>query len=179
MKHSALIPLSYLAFVLALAAWVGVWFFYSDLSSRIAARAEDNLTVNEQSAAQGNAVEVHALVSDTVTQRTALDTAVNTDVVGIANQINGVGKASGTQTTIGSASLAAALGSTAGVNEIQFVVQSTGTFAQVWRAAQLFATFPLPSKVERFDFEQLPGGNTTSWQLTTTIDVLTSAQISS
>ena len=176
MRNTSLTALSFLALVLAIAAWVGVWFLFSDISARLGARADAISTATIQNAQEGNAVELHALVSNTASERATLDAAVDTDVVGIASQIDAAGSAAGVQTTIGSASLAASSGS---VNELEFVVQSTGSFAQVWHAAQLFQTLPLPSSVTELDFEQIPGGQTDVWQLTTHIEVVTSAQISS
>jgi hypothetical protein len=157
-----------------------VWFLFSDVSARLGARTQADFSANEQSAQQGNAIELHALVTDTATERAALDTSVDTDVVGIANQIEAAGKAAGTQTTIGSASVVGPAGVQSGVNELEFVVQSTGSFQEVWRAAQLYQTLPLPSTVSELDLEEIPdGGKTVLWQLTADIDVLTSAQISS
>lgn len=162
--------------VLAIVAWVGVGFLFADISERLAARADAFSSSDIQNLKQESAIAQHALVADSVSQRSALDTIVATDVVGIANDINAAGKSADTQTTIGSAS-AVDSSQAAGVNEVEFVVQSTGTFQQVWRAAQLFQTLPLPSGVSEIDFEQVPDSGL--WQLTAHIDVLTSAQISS
>jgi hypothetical protein len=179
MRHS-LTFLSLLAFVLALAAWVLVWFLYTDVSNRLSDRTNALSSLSLQSAQQENAIGQHALVSDTAAQRSQLDAAVATDVVGIAGAITAAGNAAGTQTTIGSASVVAS-SEAASVNELEFVVQSTGSFQQIWRAAELFQSLPLPSTVSEIDLEQLPtsGKQTSQWQLTAHIDVLTSAQISS
>ncbi|HEV3244837.1 MAG TPA: hypothetical protein VG102_00580 [Candidatus Paceibacterota bacterium] len=184
--HRSLAPISFAVLILALAAWAGVWFLFSDISTRLTAHAEALSQTDVQSTERASAIALHALVADTVPGRAQLDADVNTDVVQIANQINAAGKAAGVQTTIGSASVVSAsqaggLPAQAGVNELEFVVQSTGSFKQVWRAAQLFETLPTPSSVSQLDFEQLPnsGKGAPLWQLTTHIDVLTSAQISS
>jgi hypothetical protein len=172
--------LSIVAFVLALAVWAGVWFLYTDVSNRLSDRANALFDQNLQSTQRASAIAQHALVSDTAAQRTQLDAAVATDVVGIAGDINAAGKAAGTQTTIGSASVVAS-SQAAAVNELEFMVQSTGSFQQVWLAAELFQTLPVPSTVTEIDLEELPtsGKQAPQWQLTADIDVLTSAQISS
>lgn len=177
--RGSILPVSIFVLLLALAAWAGAWYLFSDVSARLSARAEANTTAAIQSEQTGSAIELHALVADTATQRGALDDEVDTDVVGIANQIDAAGKAAGATTAVGSASLVQALPASSGVNEVEFVVQSTGTFAEVWEAAQLFASLPLPSKLSEVDFQQVPGSQGGSWQLTVHIDVLTSAQISS
>lgn len=173
--------LSFVAFAVGLAAWAGVWFLFSDVSARLADRAQSLSDTSAQSAQQSDQIALHALVADTAQTRTQLAGAVDTDVVSIANDIDAAGKASGAQTTIGSASIITPAGSPQGLNELEFLVQSTGSFAQVWRAAQLFETLPLPSTVNQVDFEQLPnsGKGPSEWQLTAHIDVLTSAQVSS
>ena len=114
--------------------------------------------------------------------RAALDQLVGTDVVGIANAIQTAGQSAGTKTIIGSATALSPQNKTSGVSSLEFVIQSTGTFAQVWRAAQLFGALPLPASVEELDFEEIPGAGAAasgSWQLTARIMVLTSAQVSS
>jgi len=179
MRSSSLVLVSFIALLLAIAAWVGVWFLFSDVSARLDARAETLSSANVQSAQEGNAIELQALSTDTAVQRAALDTSVDTDVVGIANQIDAAGQAAGVQTTIGSASPVGSPDATSGVNELEFVVQANGSFSQVWRAAQLFQTLPLPSGVSELDFEEVPNSQGGSWQLTAHIEVLTSAQISS
>lgn len=178
--RGSLTSLSFIAFAFALAAWVGVWFLFSDVSARLDARAEALSQMGVQSAGQANAVALHALVADTASSRGQLDAAVDTDIVGIAGQINAAGTAAGVKTTIGSASVVASSAS-AGVNELEFVVQGTGSFQQVWRAAELFQTLPLPSTMSDVDLEALPnsGKGPAVWQITAHIDVLTSAQASS
>ncbi|HTR18479.1 MAG TPA: hypothetical protein VMH91_00665 [Candidatus Paceibacterota bacterium] len=173
---------SFAALALSLSMWGAAWFFFSDTSARLAARAEALSSSSIQNAQQVNAIELHAIVVDTASDRATLDGFVGTDVVGIANAIQSAGQAAGTKTTIGSATAATHQNPTSGVSQLEFVVQSTGTFAQVWRAAQLFGSLPLPSNVEELDFEQLPSsgpGQGSSWQLTARISVLTSAHVSS
>lgn len=180
--RGSLTTLSLIAFVVALAAWVGLWFLFSDVSARLSARAEALSSAGVQSEQQQKSVELKAIIADTAQARTQLDAAVSTDVVGIAGDITAAGTAAGVQTTIGSATVvsSADLPAQADVNELTFVVQATGSFQQVWRAAQLFQTLPLPSSVSELDFEQLPSdGKASQWQLTATINVLTSAQVSS
>lgn len=172
--------LSFLALAFALAAWICVWFLYADVSGRLSERASTLSTLSTQSSQRSSAIARQALVADTATQRSQLDEVVATDVVGIANDINAAGKVAGTQTSIGSASV---VGSSqeAGVNELEFVVESTGSFQQVWQAAELFQALPVPSAISRLDLEEIPnsGKGSAQWQLTVHIDVLTSAQISS
>lgn len=175
-----LVPVAFVVFALSLAAWGGVWFLFSDISGRLAARADALSSAGQQASQQGSEIALHALVADTVEGRAQLDAAVDTDVVGIAGAINAAGKSAGARTTIGSASVVASASST-GVSELEFVVQATGTFAQVWRTAELFQTLPLPSSASELDFEQIPNAAPSGalWQLTAHIDVLTSAQVSS
>src|ERR1700735_3202867 len=145
MRGSSLTSVSFIVLVLAIAAWVGVWFMFSDISGRLNSRAQLLSTAAVKSAQQQNAVETTALAADTAAQRSALDSEVAADVVGIANQIQSAGAAAGVTTVIGSASTNGAPDATASTTQLIFVVQSSGTFAQVWRAAQLYETLPLPS----------------------------------
>lgn len=177
--HRSLTMVSLAMFVIAIAAWAGVWFLFSDTSARLTARAEALSNNGIQSAKQADQIAVHALVTDTVAKRQQLGAVVNTDVVQIAGAITTAGAAAGAQTTIDSAALIAS-STTANVSELEFVVQTVGTFAQTWRAAQLFQNLPLPSKVSEVDFQLIPGAGKQApqWQLTTHIDVLTSSHIS-
>jgi len=172
--------LSFVTFAAAIAAWAGVWFLFSDTSTRLMDRASTLSTLSSQSSQQANTIAVHALVSNSTTQRQQLDTDISTDVVGIADQINAASQAAGVHTTIGSASVVGT-SAAAGVNELEFIVQGTGSFQQVWRAAQLFQTLPLVSQVSELDFEEVPGTvkGASQWQLTAHIQVLTNAQVSS
>ena len=182
MRRPLLTYLSFAALLLALCAWAAAIFFLSDISSRLTARAQALSSSSIQNAQQVNLIELHAIAQDTASGRAALDQLVGTDVVGIANAIQTAGQTAGTKTIIGSATALSHQDKTSGVSSLEFVVQSTGTFAQVWRAAQLFGTLPLPASVEELDFEEMPGTGAAangSWQLTARIMVLTSAQISS
>ena len=181
MRNTSLTSVAFVVLVLAIAAWVGVWFLFSDVSGRSSERAQSLSSAAVKNSQQANAIETVALASDTLSQRTALDHEVSTDVVGIADGIQSASKAAGVITTIGSASANGAPNTASGTTALVFVVQSTGTFAQVWRAAQLFETLPLPSTVQELDFEQLPNSiaKNGSWQLTARIEVLTSSRISS
>ena len=154
---------------------------FSDISGRLNARSQLLSSAAVKNAQQENAVEITALAADTASQRTALDGEVGADVVGIANLIQSASKSAGVTTVIGSASTNGAPDQAASTTDLVFVVQSTGTFAQVWRAAQLFETLPLPSSVEELDFTQSPAdaGKTSVWQLTAHIEALTSSQVSS
>jgi hypothetical protein len=181
MRGSSLTSVSLLVLVLAVAAWVGVWFMFSDISGRLNSQTQLLSRAAVKNAQQQNAVETTALAADTAAERASLDGEVATDVVGIANQIQNAGKAAGVTTDIGSASTNGATNMTSSTTELVFVVQSAGTFAQVWRAAQLFETLPLPSSVQELDFSQSPSdaGKSSIWQLTAHIEVLTSSQVSS
>ena len=75
--------LSIAVLIVAILAWVGVWFLFSDISTRLTERADTLSTNDVQSSKQASAVAMHALVSDTTDQRTQLDSAVSADVVGI------------------------------------------------------------------------------------------------
>ena len=182
MRTSTLTYLSFIVFALALCAWAGTWIFYSNISSELSSRAQALSSSSAQNVQQENAAQLHALAEGTASNRAMLDQFVGTDVVGIANQIQAAGKSSGAETAVESATATTGQDPTSGTSELEFVIQSTGTFTQVWRAAQLFQALPLPSSVEELDFEQLPSatpGQSGSWQLTARLIVLTSAQISS
>lgn len=115
--RNSLTVLSIAAFVIAIVAWLGVWFLFSDISSRLVARAQSISSVSSQSAKQASAIATHTFLGNSVSQRSTLDAAVGTDVVGIANQITAASKAAGVQSTIGSATVISTSAS-AGVSEV-------------------------------------------------------------
>jgi hypothetical protein len=178
MRGSPFTMVSLVLFLLALAAWGGVYYLYSDVGSRLDDRARSIANAQTQSVQQQKAFELSALATQTAAQRSALDQEVSADVVGIAAIIQSAGEAAGTQTVIGAASEGPA-DKQSGASILSVAVQSTGTFAQVWRAAQLFEALPLPSDVQELDFEQIPSAKGGSWQLTAHINALTTSQTSS
>lgn len=181
MRRRSLTLLSLIALALALAAWCFVGFLFFNASASLASNTQSLSSVDAQNVQNENAAQTAALASETAAQRSALQGVLAPDVIGIANQIQSAGKTAGTQTTISSASVASVSGLPAGVTALEFVVQSDGSFAQVLQAAQLLETLPLSSTIAEFDFEQAPGSSPGSgqWQLTTGIEVLTTAQVSS
>lgn len=179
MRGKSLTYSSLVFFVIALAAWVLTGFLFFDVSARLASREQLFASESTDAAQAKSAIQIETIATDTAAQRASLQQFIGNDVVSIANDIDAAGTAAGAKTTIGSASTANVSGLPSGVTALNFVVQSTGSFSQVWRTAQLLQTLPLPSRVEEFDFTQIPSSDqkANSWELTTNIDVLTNVQV--
>ena len=175
--------LSYLLFALAVVACGASAFLAWDFSGRLADRAALESSASTAASQQESAVRTHAIAQDTAGARATLDQLMQTDLLSIAGEIKSAGSAAGAQTTIGSvSSLPLTTKAPANLNEVEFIVQSQGSFAQVLQAARLFETLPLPSGVEELDFEHLPSAGSSAhsvWQLTARIQVLTDAPLSS
>jgi hypothetical protein len=185
MRGKTLSYLSWGACALALVACGAAGFVAWDVSSRLSSRQTLESSAQVEAAQQTSAVRIHALAADTQTQRGELQGLVQTDVVGIASAIQAAGNLAGASTKIGAASSEDRSASApSDLNALDFVVEADGTFAQVFKAAQLFETLPLPSSVGELDFERVPeqsGGGPARgpWELTARIRVLTEAAISS
>lgn len=182
MRGRALVYLAFGVLAISFLAWGSVWLLTYDISGRIAAHTATLAAQETQGVRDSANLKMHSLARDTLAERIALSGLVNTDVVGIAAQIQAAGKSAGTATVIGAATPVAIGDNSAGVHAIEFIVQSNGTFAQVMKAARLFSTLPLPSSLQDLDLEQTPAEGaqkTGPWQLSARIRVYTSADISS
>ena len=180
MKRSSLVTLAYISLGLALILCGAAGYLMWDISMNLATRQAANANAVSQNAQAQNAVHIEALAADSASDRATLNTLLQNDVLHIISTIQAAGKSAGTDTSIPSVTPGGLPQLPSNVTALEFIVQSQGSFAQVFNAAKLFETLPLPSQVEQLDFERQQNAiESKTWQLTAHIRVLTSAQIPS
>ena len=175
--------LQWLALGAALLAVFGVWYFASAIAQGQADRAAGDSAMQESADKQALAVRTHALMADTVQERTQLGALLTVDVVSVANMIEAAGKAAGVTVKLGDAvpeNAPAAQGGLS-IQAIGFVVEAQGKFPALMRALELFETLPIPSTLTRFDMQKVPdsSGAPSVWHMSAYIRVLTTSNISS
>lgn len=177
--------LAILLVLLAIGAWVGVVLFSQSIQAQEADVVSTLQSQEQSSDAQSSSVRLHALAQDAAPQSAVLDTALQNDVVSIANTLQAAGTPAGVKLTISGALPEAAPSSDAGASQIQaigFAVEGSGSFSAVMRVAQLLETLPLPSSVQQLDIQRVDNSSgvpTAAWHMNAYVHVLTSAPISS
>lgn len=138
------------------------------------------------------AIRLHSLARDTQNQRVQLDNLTRSDVIGVANMIDGIGKIAGVQLKIEGATPEPAVkkkgsnktAEAPALSAVSFVVEADGTFASVMHAAALLESLPVLSSVQNLEFARsLISSDSksakSSWHLTARIRVLIASDISS
>src|SRR3989344_2866512 len=143
------LPVSYLSWLtlaVAIVLWVGVGFAAWTISHEESARTVRMTQEEEESIQQAAMLRLHMLARETRGARTELENIAHRDVVEILDLIEGAGRDAGISVKIGE-SLSADSTSDAPFGSATFVVEASGTFAQVVHAAALFESLPAPSSL--------------------------------
>jgi len=190
MKTQNIAIYAWVAITVAIAAWVGVFIYAGWISRQLDTHQSQATDMQSISEREMEAIRLHALVRDTKNLRAQLDGLTRTDVIGVANIIESIGKIVGAKVKIGAATPEAieqkgSSNNTSGLRAVSFVVESEGTFASLMNTAALLETLPMISSIQGMEIERAPlssGPNSTKqvmWRLVAHIRVLTSADISS
>ncbi|MDO8521701.1 MAG: hypothetical protein Q7S08_00225 [bacterium] len=189
MKHNTAV-FAWTAAVAAVAAWVAVFMYASWISAELDARVSQTADVQSVSERAIAAIRLHALARDTQIERAQLDNLTHSDVIGVANTIDSIGKIAGVALKIGGATPESSgqkkgANGTPALHAISFVVEASGTFSSLMHAAALLETLPSLSSVQSMEFEHVAlsgdskSSKSSSWRLTARIRMLTTADISS
>ncbi len=168
---------------LACIGWGLVGYFAWTISVDESQRVADAREAQMETITNAHAMRTHALALDTVKEGAKLKALLNVDVVSASYMIEEVGKISGVTVKLSDAqpeSVSASDGFA--LKAVGFVVTVDGKFSALMRAARLFETLPIPSRVTRLDIEHAPkaAGDTSSlWHMSVYIRVLTTSDISS
>lgn len=177
-----------MAVAAAVTAWTGVFMYDSWISAQQNTRLSHTADVQSASERDIAAFRLHALARDTENQRVQLENLTRSDVVSVANMIDGIGKIAGVQLKIGGAnpeSLPKKKGSndTLALNAVGFVVEADGTFASVMHAAALLESLPVLSSIQNLEFERpllssdSKSAKPSTWHLTARIRVLVAPDV--
>ena len=125
------------------------------------------------------ALRLHALARETKDARTRLEQLSDSNLVEILDTIEGLSREVGVPVEIGQA-LSASSDPTSPITNASFVIEATGTFAQVIHAAALLESLPLPSSLEELHLELLPAARgRSSWHMVVRLQFFTTADFSS
>lgn len=175
------------ASVAAVAGWTGVFMYASWISAQLDTLKSQAADLQSVSARDIASIKTHALARDTKDFRDQLDGITHSDVIGIADTLESVGRIAGVTLNIGSAAQELekkkSTDSTAALHAVSFVVEAAGTFSSVMHAAALLENLPLVSSVQDMEFENVAAlsgsgsAKSTAWHVTARIRVVTTADI--
>lgn len=189
MKTRKITLVAWGAVTAALAAWVLVaafaWTIFTQESER-SSLANDAEAIAARETAE---LRLHALARDTKSAREQMDFLAKTEILRIADMIEGVGKFAGVEIKISGASPEPTQpqtnGKTPSPRAVDFLVETEGTFASLMHAAALLENLPAISSVQNLELERVqnydsPAKNKTPfWRLNARVKVITTADISS
>lgn len=175
--------IAWLVVVLALSACAGVAYFAWTIAQDKKDRIEILASTQETSLRQAAAARIHALVTDTVSQRKELEGLLPPDVLSVAGLIRDAGVAAGVALELSNALPETPSSSDVSpVHAIGFLVQAKGSFPALMRAIAILETLPVAVSVQRFDIERTSAGggvaSNTSWHMSVYIRALTTALVS-
>lgn len=178
---------AFVAVVVGLGAWYGVWLmqgyvveslaqYQSEISSRMSAQARE--------AAQAR---VRSLAAETEHKRAALAKYVVVDPIEATKMIESVGVAARVTLRVNDVSpetIPLPPGSGARpLKAVGFLIEATGSFSAIMKAARLLETLPLPTAVRQLDIAQVPADQNAKgpplWRLNMRIRLLTDSTLTS
>ncbi len=167
----------WLALVVALVLWAIAIYIVQSIEQQKNNYAVLVSEIEKEAQLMAQATRLHGLMNDTKNPRTALKGFVSADVIGLVDAVDAVGKTIGVDLRISNVQPEAQKkGAQPGAPiPVNFVVQASGSFAQMARLVELLNTLPIPGTIQQLEFTH-PGQN---WNLTARIRVLTASEISS
>ncbi|MEK7133807.1 MAG: hypothetical protein AAB804_01925 [Patescibacteria group bacterium] len=172
--------------LLTVLVWVGVGMFAQTILADEESQVFRMQQTQEAENKDASTIRLHALAQDTEQKRGQLDAILRVDVVSIVDMIEAAGKAAGVKLIVNNAQPEnTPLPQTANGTQVivtGFVVEAQGTFASLMHLIRLFETFPLPSKIGRFDMERISAtgpGTSGGWRINAHIRILTTSDTSS
>ena len=172
--------------LVAALALAGVVYFASIVlgeKSSYAARVGSADQALAQAAAQAR---MHALVQDSVPERTRLEGLLGVGLLTAADAVEFAGKSAGVKLEVSDAAPEGTIvfpGKSAPLYAVGFVVGADGTFSALIRALELLQALPLPTTLESLDISRTPIGTGADvarvpWHLNARVRLLTSTKIS-
>lgn len=161
------------AFTVAIALWCGFgllfWALYGERADFTQAQA-----TMEQDALRGeSAARLHASVQDTLTERASLESLLDMSILKAVEMIETTGrKAGATDVSIGNASPLTGASGPKDLMPYSIVLNASGSFSSLMRAASLYETLTIPSTLEQFELERVDK----SWKSTIRLRVLLSSK---
>ncbi len=166
----------------AVIAWGAFAMFAWNILSQEREIQSREMDTEALGARESAALRLHALARDTKKARTELDDLTRSEVLTVADIIEGVGKSAGLKVKIGGATSESSVEKSDGVpslRAINFQVDAEGAFSAVMHAAALFENLPVLSSVENLELARVDSGENSAktkpplWRLSARIQVIT------
>ncbi|MCR4281192.1 MAG: hypothetical protein NUV88_02580 [Candidatus Kaiserbacteria bacterium] len=189
MKIRSITPIAFSTAAAALIAWgsfgMFAWNIWNEEAS-IRSNTNNAETVTER---QSASLRLHSLARETKSARDRLDSLTGSEVLGIANIIEGIGKSTGVAVTISGAiqsSPAPKSKTTSSIlHPIILIIEAEGSFASLMHTAELLENLPILSSLQslELDYTQNYSGSVKTkkqvWRLSARIQIMTTANVSS
>lgn len=177
------------AITVSLIAWIltamFTWTIFTEESERSALAGDAEAVAARETAS----LRLHALARDTKSAREELDALTKTEVLDIADMIEGVGKSTGVKIKINGAEPESIQqqpnAKVQALHAINFIVETEGAFTPLMHTVVLFENLPVLSSVQSLEFERVQNSESSAknkkplWRLNARIKIMTVADISS
>lgn len=168
--------------LLAIGAWVGIWFAASVIHSRALEAATTAQNTDQQAQRFAYQQRISALAADTQPQRAQLESLANHDIVSIVTTLENAGKALGVTVKVNNAQAVGSgeeLPDGSVLRPIEFVLEARGSFTALMRALEVYEHLPLISSLTQVELGRTDTGSASSdWNLLMRVRVYTIADIS-
>ena len=188
MKIQSITLLAFSAAAVAFIAWgsfgMFAWNIWNEKAS-ISSSTSDAETVTER---QSASLRLHSLARETKSARDRLNSLTGSEVLGIANIIEGVGKSTGVPVTISGATQSSPSPKSKApasiLHPIVFVVEAEGSFASLMHTTQLLENLPILSSLQSLELNYVQTYSDSvktkkqAWRLSARIQVMTTSNVS-
>jgi len=180
---------SYIAWIvvaLAVCAYTAVAYFALMVAQERQDRGILAVDMQQASVRQASTARLRALVASTIAQRQTLDGFIPSDVLSVAELIQGAGKSAGVALKVSNAKSEDSVRASSDVRSLHaigFAVQAQGSFPSLMQALAILETLPIATSVQRFEIQRTSAigemASATSWHLDVYIRVLSTIPVSS
>ena len=156
------------------------WNIWNEKAS-ISSSTSDAETVTER---QSASLRLHSLARETKSARDRLNSLTGSEVLGIANIIERVGKSTGVAVTIIGATQSAPSPKSKAPAPILHPIEAEGSFASLMHTTQLLENLPILSSLQSLELNYVQTYSDSvktkkqAWRLSARIQVMTTANVS-
>lgn len=168
-------------------AWAGVWRTHSYIDESVAQYRAELSTRESVAAREAAQARIRSFADETKSKRAALAGQVTIDPIAATKIIESVGPAARVSLRVSDASAETVpLPSGAAARPLKvvgFLVEATGSFSAIMKAARMLESLPLPTAIRQLDIAQVPADQDTKgprqWRLHMRIRLLTDSDLTS
>jgi len=173
--------------IIGCGAWVGVWRMHGYINESLAQYQAELSTRESANAREAAQARIRSLAEETKSKRALLAEQVTIDPIAATKIIESVGPAARVTLRVSDASAETVPlppGSAAHpLKVVGFLVEATGSFSAIMKAARMLETLPLPTAVRQLDIAQVPADQNTKgppqWRLHMRLRLLTDSNLTS